>query len=212
MKTVLNLMKTQQVDEEEESIRLLLMEDEPDIDQAIDRLYRHLKRGIVSFVDRKHPTLDTDDQVSVVNDAFAKLAASLKKDEVDLNVPLPPLLLTIADRTAIDLVRKRNRKGQPNLQFEEEKFMDTLTSLDWHRKKRRNEAKGILDEIRTHIASSSGLTKAVGEALLSLVPPRPSPEELLEAVEHITGKPTTLPSVSSALSNLRKDLRKIVTN
>lgn len=207
-------MKTQrrnsQKEEEEELDIRIQFESGEQRDEAMERLYKLMRPGLVSFLERKHVTLSIEDQLSVIHDSFNALNQKLVACRVDLNAPLPPLLLTMIDRKAIDLIRSRNGKRKPSIHFDEGKFMDAITALDWKRKNREGRAEEIMEQLRAFVATTSGLTKAVGEAMVHLIPPEPSPEELKEAVEGIIGKPTTISSVSSTLSRLRKELRTII--
>lgn len=209
----LNRMKSRTIpDEDEESVRLELMEESPNFNLAIERIYRLTCNDVARFLKKKHSFLTADDLGTAASEAYIELDQKIRERKIDLNQPLPKLLFTIANRRAIDLVRKRNKKREPKLDFMETVFMDTFTAHDWAKKQRSGESAIILERIRVYISSAPRLMKAVGEALLHLAPPSPQPEDLKAAVDEILGKPTTLSSVASTLSRLRADLRNLVKN
>lgn len=206
-------MKQQTIpDEDEEIIRLSLMEDSPDFDSAFERIYLLTRKDVARFLKKKHPFLTTDDWSTAASEAYIELDEKIRGRKIDLNQPLPKLIFTIANRRAIDLVRKRHRKHEPKLDFMETVFMDAFTARDWAKKQRSGESGVILEKIREYISAAPPLMKAVGEALLHLAPPSPKPEDLKASVEEILGKPTTISSVASTLSHLRADLRNLVKN
>lgn len=206
-------MKSQTIpDEDEEIIRLSLMEESPDFESVIEQIYHLTKNDVAAFLRKKHSFFTSDDRGSVASVAYIELDKMLRERKVDLNRPIPPLLFTIVKRRAIDLVKKRNSKKEKVLEFKETDFMDTLTAHDWVKKQKSGDAEEIREKIREYIANAPPLTKAVGEALLHLAPPSPSPEDLKNEVDRILGKPTTGPSVSSTLSRLRRDLKSFIQN
>jgi DNA-directed RNA polymerase specialized sigma24 family protein len=199
-------------DEDEESIRLELMDESPDYDLAIERIYGLTRNDVARFLKKKHPFLTVDDLGTAASEAYIELDEKIREQKIDLNQPIPRLLCTIANRRAIDIVRKRNKKREPKLDFMETVFMDTFTARDWAKKQKSGDSEIILEKIRVFISSAPPLMKAVGEALLHLAPPSPKPEDLKTAVDEILGKPSTLSSVASTLSRLRVELRNLLKN
>jgi RNA polymerase sigma factor (sigma-70 family) len=132
-------------------IQIGLLGDEEERQEAATKLFNRYKERLMIFLENKRPYLPADDAATAVNEAIIEIFRMGETRPKDLESPLRPLLFTIADRRAIDLLRKQSRRIKSDDQITEDigdALRDTDTGNAWSDFCRESENKERLSDIK----------------------------------------------------------------
>ncbi|MCP5537739.1 MAG: sigma-70 family RNA polymerase sigma factor [Akkermansiaceae bacterium] len=205
-------MKENTIDDED--IRILLMEDDPGIHQsALLMLYDRIAEPVIGFLRKKFIVFSDHDLEEVFGNTIIELSEGIKAGLVDLEKPLKNLVIKIACRRGIDLLRKKNpkRKVDPDYHGDIASILiSSGVSSDWAVLASQGVAADIIEEFRTLIPTLPRMQRIVADAMEGAFPISLSVDELCQEIEKNTGERPTLASAKAARLALRKKFSDVL--
>jgi DNA-directed RNA polymerase specialized sigma24 family protein len=199
---------------DDEAIRVRLMESNPiEQDRGFTDLYNHARRPLAEMLLDRFRALSSEDHAEIITKTFLDLHRSLKKNTVDLERPLAPLLFTIAARRAKDVLRAKSSQKRSHVDFYAD-VSDVLSrenySQEWRSFVSAGKSQEILDGFHQFIPSLSRLQLYVAQAIAHSLPDCPTNDELCDEVERLCGRRYSILSVKEARSEVSKKFRQFL--
>lgn len=193
-------MKENTIDDED--IRILLMEDDPGIHQsALLMLYDRIAEPVINFLRKEFIAFSDHDLEEVFGNTIIELSKGIKAGRVDLEEPLKNLVLKIASRRSVDLLRKKNPKRKVDTEYHGDIasiLRSSDVASDWALLASHGKAADIMEEFRTLLPTLPRVQRNVADAMEGAFPTSLSLDELCEEIEANTGERPTLASAKAA--------------
>jgi len=196
----------------DEEIRLLLMEDDQDLQtKGLDQLLKLHQTRICRFVQGVYPYFRESELVDVLYELCRSLKKMLDEKRVDLERPISPLLFQIAKCRAHDLHRRLTAAKR-----HDEKYLTDMAviiaeegySPHWRNLVRNGTSAQIMEEFASLLTTLPRRQAAVAQAMVDAFPNTLSLEEICDAVEAMTGERITIAAAKSARDEVRAKMRE----
>jgi RNA polymerase sigma factor (sigma-70 family) len=211
-----NVWETATLSFDETEIAILLIKGGEKRAEGLDRLDKECRARVYAFLRTRFPGMQREDIKDCYSEAFVKVIEALRRydrdpkdSSFDPDKPILPYLLKIAERRAIDRLRKSDRHDE-FLQTVGVALRDSELGRHWKETK-PSDRKEIRDEIRVGIAKLPPKERLVWSIFIeSFIESgkRPSEQDLHKLVCEQDGPAHTFVSVKRALNNGRSVVRK----
>lgn len=124
--------------------------------ESVTKLFNRYKKRLMIFLENKRPYLPAEDAATAIHDAVIEIYHMADTRPKDLEKPLRPLLFTITDRRAVDILRKRSRRIKSDDQITENiggAIAGTETGAVWRDFCSQRESKELLAEVNREFRS-----------------------------------------------------------
>ena len=196
----------------EVEIKLLLLGKTDEVVEGFNRIDRILRKKVACWVRHRRPALHPQDLADVWQETLIDLHKMVVKEQFDADGSLTSLLCTIAERRAIDLIRKNGN----TVTLDEEALAAVAASLRgteigmrW-RALDRLERKEVLDSLGVWIRELPAKQRLVMQVFRDGYPETKKMKTLREQVSAASGEEETLASVKRALQEARKKLNEFL--
>ena len=196
----------------DEEIRLLLMEDDRDLQtKGLDQLLKLHQTRICRFVRGLYPYFGESELVDVLYELWRSLKKMLDERRVDLEKPISPLLFRIATFRAHDLHRRLTAAKRHDEQYLTDMAViiaEEGYSPHWGSVVKNGTSAQIIEEFARLLTTLPRRQATVAQAIADAFPNALSLDEICDAVEAMTGERITLAAAKSARDELRIKMRE----
>ena len=201
------------VSADEDKIKLGLCGAPADRRRALEELWNECSNDVMAYVERKFTSLPPESGAEVVVQAFQDLLHKIDTDEIDWDQPLRPLLITIAQRRAVDETRKWRLRPLSKADFYDfvtEEVAESQTSLTWATHVRGGDANELLQQFRDFVLTLPPLQRLVAQIVYDHLPEQLDHKTICDEFLRRTGKHLTAASLKSALREFRRKFRQLI--
>jgi RNA polymerase sigma factor (sigma-70 family) len=206
-----NNKKTSYNTDIDEEIRILLIGNENEQNQAIYLIDKYLRKAVFYEIRKSALSISPDDLLDVYQEVMLNMCQVAREKRFDSDKSLLPFVFTIARRRAYDRVRKNTAKKE-----NEEKLLNEISqSLQgtevgeaWKVVAQKNDGQRMLKVIQQTIVSMPFRQRQVAEIIYERLPEKVGVQEIQNEIQQKTGEPVTAVSVKRAMQEVRKKIYK----
>ncbi len=182
-------------------------------EEAIRLIDEQLRSVIVAKLRRTAPGLLPEDVVEAYQETLVGIWQRARSGCFDAKRPLLPLLLTIAQRKAIDGLRQRR---SAEVSYDEmfsavdERLSRSRVGEAWRAVAAKEDGRRIMTMIRETVAGMPGRQHLVASAVMDFFPQTPSCEAVRDRIKQMTGMALTAVAVKRAWQEARKKIRAVL--
>jgi DNA-directed RNA polymerase specialized sigma24 family protein len=198
---------------DEDVVKLGLMGNDPEREQALESVYEHYSLDILRFLERKLPGLPTDLGVNAMLDAFKALNEEVLARTFDYDKPLRNWLIRVARNKGVDELRRISRRTLGNSEFFDtvgECLANTEVGRQWRLYTKTRAADEIAQEFRDFLLTLPPVQRQVGQIMADSFPDAIPEEEICDEIFRRVGKRPTVVQVKSAKREIRKKFKDIL--
>lgn len=208
-------MQTVSVDDEELDLRarIGLLGTPQEREQAIDLLYTRFEKPLMKFLADRFADLASDERASAVHDAFRVVFDKAVNGTLNVDLPLHPLLFTIAKWRAIDLRRMASSRIRADVDLTEEVgdyLAGTETGRDWRLAVTLDKAGEVVDEFRQFVGGLKGQQRRVASVMADFLPDWLTDQDIVNEILVRTKQTITVMEVKGAKNALMAKFRTIL--
>ena len=211
MQNNVNSGRVTQVDLDE--ISLLLAGDEQEQKLAIDLIDQQFRRPIIGKIRHQALSMSSEELLETYQEVLLGVWNAARKERYDPDMPLLPFLFTIAQRKAIDWLRKNVREGireDELIHAVLENIADTKVGAAWRTVASRETCQMMMELMRNEIAKMPSRQRSVAAVVVDAFPKTLSQKEIRDEVVRLTGEDLTVVAVKRALHEARKKIRELL--
>ncbi|MDA1277975.1 MAG: hypothetical protein O2960_28605 [Verrucomicrobia bacterium] len=193
--------------------RLGLLGTDEEREQAVKLLLSRFERPIMKFLADRFADLSADDRASAVHDAFLTVHEKSVNRTLDVDLPLHPLLFTVAKRRAIDLRRRASSRIRADAELTAEVgeyLVGTETGRDWRLAITLAKAEDVMEAFRKFIGTLKGQQRRVASVMADSLPDWLTDQEIAEDVFVRSEMRITVMEVKGAKNALMAKFREIM--
>jgi RNA polymerase sigma factor (sigma-70 family) len=194
-----------------QQVATLLSGDELARGEAIYLIDKELRHAIVKKIRHSAPSLAPQSVAEAYQDTLLSVWQIARAGHFNPEKPLLPLLFAVAQRRAVDCLRKRCRREvdyDQLLNVVSSRLKDTNTGEAWHALAQRETARKTMHALRDVVAHLPPRQREVASIIVDAFPDVLSVEEMRQAVAEETGRQVTLAAVKRAWQEARKKTRR----
>lgn len=195
------------------TIASLLGGDPKEQEEAIRLIDQQLRTVVVAKLRRTAPGLSPEEIMETFQDTLVAVWQMARSRCFDARKPLLPLLLTIAQRRAIDALRKRevNRVSYDEM-FDavDERLSGSRVGEAWRAVAANEDGRRIMMMIRDTVARLPKRQHLVASAVVGFFPRVPSYEAIRDFIKQRNGVALTTTAVKRAWQEARKKIREVL--
>ena len=180
-------------------------------EEAIRLIDGQLRNVVVAKIRRTAPGLLPEEVVDAYQETLLGIWQSARSGCFDARRPLLPLLLTIAQRKAVDGLRHRSSADVAyDGMFDaiEERFSGSRVGEAWKIVAANEDGRRMMMMIRDTVASLPERQHLVASTVIDFFPHTPSCEAVRDRIKQITGMALTVIAVKRAWQEARKKIRE----
>ena len=210
----MNEQNTNEDNVDEESIKLMLLEDGEKYEEGLNMLIRTYKNLLFRECKRNASLLPSQDYAEIVQQVFIEIHNMVQKGNFDPDKSLIALLLTIVRRRTIDICRKQNRL--PIFIYDDDthaKLIDTRAPNQLDGILKNEEAAEVRNLFKEFIARLPLLQRRVAQVMKDNFPDSISRIDIQQKIAKRWAPPPpppTVMNVKSALQVIRNKFRNIL--
>jgi DNA-directed RNA polymerase specialized sigma24 family protein len=182
-------------------------------EEAIRLIDKQLRTVVVAKLRRTAPGLSPEEIVEAFQETLVGVWQMARSGWFDAKKPLVPLLLTIAQRKAIDGLRKREVN---HVNYDEmfdavdERLSRSRVGEAWRAVAANEDGRRIMIMIRGTAAVLPKRQHLVASAVMEFFPRIPSYEAIRDHIKQKTGEGLTTTAVKRAWQEARKKIREVL--
>jgi DNA-directed RNA polymerase specialized sigma24 family protein len=208
-----------EVEIDETEIVLKLIGTHREREDGLNLAYKKFGEIVFRYVVSRAPGLPTASQKEATLEAFRVLHRLSSEPNFDIDKPLLPLLFTLANRKAIDLLRTliRHRDFAERLDEDEnlaaevaKRLVGTDVGFEWKLAVSQERAKEIQERFRALIPTLPAVQQLVAQVMSDALPGDLKDNELADAIYALSGSRPTVVQVRSARAQVRQKFRAIL--
>ena len=204
---------------DEDEVKLGFLGSPAERELAFEKLFRNYSRRIVAFIEQRYPGLPSDLSVDAMVESFRALYDDVENGSFDVDRPLEPYIFSIANRKAIDQLRKFGRRPQLAELSEDEDgcteiaaaLAGTETGAAWSEVVQQAAANEIASRFKAFLADLPPVQRQVAQVLAEHFPAGLQHSEICDEILRRTGHRPTSIQVKSALKEIRRKFDSLLT-
>jgi DNA-directed RNA polymerase specialized sigma24 family protein len=196
-----------------EEISLLLIGTQDEQKRAINLIDKHLRGALCFKIRQVALSLNSEELAQVYQEVLLNVWDAAREKRYDANQPLLPFLFTLAQRRAVDLIRKTRirRKGELELLDEiAETLKDTRVGEAWQIVVKRDDGRKRLELMRRSIARMPRRQRQVAEVVIERFHEEPTHQDICDEIYKKTGEHLTVVMVKGAWREARKKIKEVL--
>ena len=201
------------VDAEEISILLIGSQDEQR--KAINLINKHLRGALCFKIRQVALSISPEELAQVYQEVLLNVWDAAREKRYDANQPLLPFLFTLAQRRAVDWIRKTQtrRKNESELLDEIAKALkDTRVGEAWQIVAEKNDGHNRMEIIRRAIMRMPQRQRQVAAVIIEHFPKELTSQQICDEIYENTRERLTVLAIKGARREAGKKIKEVLIN
>jgi len=196
-----------------EEISILLIGNQEEQNQAIFLINKHLHKSILYKIRQTGLSLSSEELLDVYQEVILNVLEAARGKRYDADQPLLPFLFTLAQRRAVDRIRKMHtrRENESELLDEiAEALKDTSVGEAWQIVAKKDDGRRMQELMRRAISRMPRRQRQVAEVIIERFPEEPVYQKICDEIYEKTRERLAVVMVKGAWREARKKIRGVL--